>query len=209
MPLTSNAKPKVAQMFHDIPPAVLDRMQFLVDRDTKDREASLPLMRRLRQITPETGQFLALLLAGAPRGEVLEIGTSGGYSTMWLSLACAATSRRVTTFELMPEKQQLARETFRAAGVEHLIELVAGDAREHLPKHRDIAFCFLDAEKEVYRDCYEAVVPHLVPGGILVADNAISHHDELASMLDRATSDVRVDALVVPIGRGELVCRKI
>jgi caffeoyl-CoA O-methyltransferase len=196
-------------MFHNIPQAVLDRMQFLVDRDAKDRATGVPQMQRLRQITPETGQFLALLLAGAPGGEVLEIGTSGGYSTLWLTLACAATSRRVTTFELLPEKQQLARETFRSSGVESFVELVAGDAREHLPNHRDIAFCFLDAEKEIYRDCYEAIVPCLVPGGWLVADNAISHRDELASMLDRATSDPRVDALVVPIGCGELVCRKI
>jgi predicted O-methyltransferase YrrM len=196
-------------VFHNIPQAVLQRMQFLVERDAKDREAKLSAFQRLRQITPETGQFLAILLAGAPRGEVLEIGTSGGYSTMWLALVCAATGRRITTFELMPEKQQLARETFKAAGIEHLVDLVAGDAREHLPKYRDIAFCFLDAEKEVYRDCYETVVPHLVSGGLLVADNAISHQEELAPMLARATSDNRVDALVVPIGRGELVCRKI
>jgi predicted O-methyltransferase YrrM len=196
-------------MFHDIQKAVLDRMQFLVERDTKDRVTGVPQMQRLRQITPETGQFLALLLAGAPQGEVIEIGTSGGYSTLWLTLACAATARRITTFELLPEKQQLARETFRIAGVESLVDLVAGDARDHLPNHRDVAFCFLDAEKEVYRDCYEAVVPRLVPGGWLVADNAISHRDELASMLDRATTDPRVDAIVVPIGRGELVCRKI
>lgn len=196
-------------MFHDISQAICDRMQFLVERDVKDRAAGLPIEQRLRQITPETGQFLAILLASAPAGRVLEIGTSGGYSTLWLSLAGAAAGRRITTFELLPGKQQLARETFRAAGVESLVELAPGDAREHLPQYQDIAFCFLDAEKEVYRDCYEAVVPRMVPGGLLVADNAISHADELAEMLERATSDNRVDALIVPIGRGELVCRKI
>jgi predicted O-methyltransferase YrrM len=196
-------------MFHNISQAICDRMQFLVERDVKDRAAGLPIEQRLRQITPETGQFLAILLASAPAGRVLEIGASGGYSTLWLSLAGAAAGRRITTFELLPGKQQLARETFRAAGVESLVELVPGDAREHLPQYHDIAFCFLDAEKEVYRDCYEAVVPRMVPGGLLVADNAISHADELAEMLERATSDNRVDALIVPIGRGELVCRKI
>jgi predicted O-methyltransferase YrrM len=196
-------------MFHDISQAICDRMQFLVERDVKDRAAGLPIEQRLRQITPETGQFLAILLASAPAGRVLEIGASGGYSTLWLSLAGAAAGRRITTFELLPGKQQLARETFRAAGVESLVELAPGDAREHLPQYQDIAFCFLDAEKEVYRDCYEAVVPRMVPGGLLVADNAISHADELAEMLERATSDNRVDALIVPIGRGELVCRKI
>ena len=66
-----------------------------------------------------------------------------------------------------------------------------------------------NAEKEFYADCYEAVVPKLVPGGILVADNAISHAETLQPMLDRALSDERVDALIVPIGKGELVCRRI
>jgi predicted O-methyltransferase YrrM len=72
-----------------------------------------------------------------------------------------------------------------------------------------VGFCFLDAEKEVYGECYDLVVPKLVPGGLLVADNAISHYEDLKPMLDRALTDSRVDAIVVPIGKGELVCRKI
>jgi predicted O-methyltransferase YrrM len=61
----------------------------------------------------------------------------------------------------------------------------------------------------VYAECYEAVIPRLVKGGLLVADNAISHRETLKPMLDRALTDERVDALVVPIGKGELVCRKV
>jgi len=80
------------------------------------------------------------------------------------------------------------------------------DAREHLPELDGIGFCFLHAEKEVYADCYEAVVPNFVRGGILVADNAISHAEALQPMLDRALSDDRVHAVVLPIGKGELVC---
>ena len=64
------------------------------------------------------------------------------------------------------------------------------------------------AEKEIYERCYELVVPRLVPGGLLVADNVINHEATLRPMLDRALSDHRVDALVVPIGKGELVCQK-
>lgn len=73
----------------------------------------------------------------------------------------------------------------------------------------DIAFCFLDAEEEVYADCYEAVVLNLVRGGLLVADNATNHRETLQPMIDRALDDPRVDSLVVPIGKGELVCRKL
>ena len=71
-----------------------------------------------------------------------------------------------------------------------------------------MGFCFLDAEKEVYEACYSVVVPRLVPGGMLIADNAIDHRETLQSMLDAALIDERVDALVVPIGKGELVCRR-
>jgi predicted O-methyltransferase YrrM len=116
--------------------------------------------------------------------------------------------RRLTTFEVLPDKVALARETFRLAGVESTIELVADDARKYLPGLNQIAFCFLDAEKEFYAEIYELVIPRLVKGGLLIADNAINHREALQPVLDRALSDKRVDALIVPIGKGELVCRK-
>jgi predicted O-methyltransferase YrrM len=192
-------------MFHTIPPAISNRMRYLEEIDSHDRLDNTPRLQRLRQIPPETGRFIALLAAGAPQGSVIEVGTSAGYSTLWLAL----TARPMTTFEIMPEKVALARETFRSAGVEATVTLVEGDAREHLSDMQDISFCFLDAEKEVYADCYELVIPRLVPGGLLVADNAINHQATLQPVLDRALSDARVDALIVPIGKGELVCRKL
>ncbi len=196
-------------MFHNIHPAILDRMKFLEELDTKDRLDGTPRLRRLRQIPPETGKFLALLVAGAPEGSIFEIGTSAGYSTLWLALAAQALGRKITTFEVLPEKVKLAQETFQAAGVETTVELIAGDAQEYLANYDNFAFVFLDAEKEAYGDCYELVVPRLVRGGLLVADNAINHREALAPMLERASSDERVDALIVPIGKGELVCRKV
>lgn len=196
-------------MFHAIPSAVQDRMRYLEQIDSRDREDGTPRLQRLRQISPETGRFLALLAAAAPEGEYLEIGTSAGYSTLWIGLACELLNRRITTFELLPEKAKLARETFRLARMEAMVTLIEDDARRHLPHFNDIAFCFLDAEKEVYGDCYEAIVPRLVKGGLLIADNAINHRETLQPMLDRALVDSRVDALIVPIGKGELVCRRI
>ncbi len=195
-------------MFHSIRESVMARMRYLEDIDARDREDGTPRMQRLRQVPAETGKFIALLAAGAPAGEYLEIGASGGYSTLWLGLACEPLGRKITTFEVLPEKANLARETFRAAGMESTIRLVEGDARDHLSKYTDIAFCFLDAEKEVYGQCYEAVVPRLAKGGILAADNAINHREALQPMLERALADARVDALIVPIGKGVLVCRR-
>ena len=196
-------------MFHSIPLAIAEQMRYLEALDAQDRQDGTPRLQRLRQIPPETGRFLALLAAGAPPGALIEIGTSAGYSTLWLALACRATQRRVVTYEVLPEKVRLARQIFQRAGVEAWVELVEGDARPHLAQAEAIAFCFLDAEKEVYPECYEAVVPRLVPGGLLVADNAINHRPTLQPLLDQAQADERVDALVVPIGKGELVCRKI
>jgi predicted O-methyltransferase YrrM len=154
------------------------------------------------------GKFIALLAASAPEGRCIEIGTSAGYSTLWLALACRATSRKVTTFEVLNEKAELARTTFEICRVLDVVQLVRGNALDHLSECKGIGFCFLDAEKDVYDRCYEAVVPHLVPGGLLVADNAINHEATLRPMLERAIRDERVDALIVPIGKGELVCRK-
>jgi len=196
-------------MFHNIPKAIKERMAYLESLDKEDRLAGKSPLGRLRQVPPETGKFLALLAAAAPEGTYLEIGTSGGYSAMWLSLACKKLGRKLITFEVLEEKAKIARETFKVTGLENVVELVFGDAKKYLHNYKNVAFCFLDAEKEEYLDCYEKVVPNLVKGGILVADNVISHKEILEPMLERALTDVRVDALIVPIERGELVCRKI
>lgn len=196
-------------MFHTIPEAMLARMRALEEIDARDRADGTPRLERLRQVPPETGRLLALLAAGAPPGALIEIGTSAGYSTLWLALACRARGQTITTFEVLPEKVKRARETFRLAQVEDVVRLVEDDARRHLAGYGEIAFCFLDAEKEVYADCYELVTPRLVKGGLLLADNAINRRAVLQPMLDRALADGRVDALIVPIGQGVLVCRKI
>ncbi|MGD0746533.1 MAG: O-methyltransferase [Acidimicrobiales bacterium] len=195
-------------MFHKIPEPILRVMADLEAQDSVDRKDGTPRLERLRQIPPETGRFIALLAASAPEGAWLEIGTSAGYSALWLALACGERGRTLTTFEVLPSKAAMAAHTFASAGVSEVVELVEGDFLEHAESVGEIAFCFLDAEKEVYGSCYDAVVPKLVPGGLLVADNAINHQVTLQPMIDATFADSRVDALVVPIGKGELVCRK-
>jgi predicted O-methyltransferase YrrM len=195
-------------MFHNLPEQVKKRMKYLEELNEKINEETEDKWKRLRQVPPETGRFLCLVAANAPQGEFVEIGTSGGNSALWLSQVCRLRGVKLTTYELLEEKAKLAQETFRAAGIEDVIELVQGDAREHLAKHEKIAFCFLDAEKDVYEECYDAVVPKLVKGGLLVGDNFLSHKKELEDLTNKILADERVDALLVPIGKGELVCRK-
>jgi len=195
-------------MFNNIPEPVKKRMKYLEKIDVEDRVDGTPRLERLRQIPPETGKFLSILAAGAPNGEFLEIGTSGGYSTMWIALACIERGIKIRTFEILEEKIKLAKETFRESKIANYVELVEGDARDFLKEEKNISFCFLDAEKEVYSDCYDLIIPNMIKGGILVADNAINQYDVLKPMIDKALSDERVDALIIPIGKGELLCRK-
>lgn len=195
-------------MFHDIPESIDQTMKELEKRDVIDRVDGTAMLDRLRQIPPETGKFLGLLAASAPKGDWIEIGTSAGYSTLWLALACRESGQTLTTFEILAAKSAMAAQTIAAAGVGDVVRLVEGDFLAHVDTLGDIGFCFLDAEKEIYGSCYEAIVPRLVPGALLVADNAISRQADLQPMIDTALSDPRVDALVVPIGTGELVCRK-
>jgi caffeoyl-CoA O-methyltransferase len=196
-------------MFHEIPQAVSDRMKYLELVDARDRKDGTPREKRLRQVPPEMGKFIAVLAMGAPEGALVEIGTSAGYSALWLALACRHLGRKLVTFEVCDEKLNIACETFQSAGVQDVVDLVKGDACRHLDSIGDIAFCFLDAEKEVYLDCYEALIPRMVRGAILVADNAVSHGYLLQDVLQRALDDRRVDALIVPIGNGALLCRKV
>jgi caffeoyl-CoA O-methyltransferase len=196
-------------MFHAIPDPIKERMEYLEEIDIRDRVDGTPKSHRMRQIPSETGRFLALLLANAPQGQVLEIGTSAGYSTLWLSLACRINGRTLTTFEISEYKTRMARATFRRAQIEDVVNLVQGNAVTQLEKYQEVAFCFLDTEKELYEACYKAIIPKLVSGGLLVADNATSHQAELQPVIDRSLNDFRVDAVVVPIGKGLLVNRKV
>ncbi len=195
-------------MFHTMPEVMRQRMAELEAIDERDRNDGTPKAQRLRQIPPETGRFLALMAASAPQGAVLELGTSGGYSGLWLALACQQRSDQLLTHELDEAKIRRAQETFDAAGMSAFVRIVPGDALQALQNYTRIAFAFIDFEKDLYQPCYDLIVPRLVSGGLLLADNALSHPDELQPFIAQALADRRIDALVVPIGKGVLLCRK-
>lgn len=181
---------------------VLERLEA---RDSLERESGAARETRLRQITPEVGRFLCnLVLAARPRS-LIEVGTSGGYSSIWLGTAARTTGGLLTTVEIDPIKVALAQESLYDAGLEDVVTLVSGDAFEYLRSRNEPAgFVFLDAEKEDYLAFLPLIVPLLSPGGVLVADNLLSHADALASFREAALADPRLSAVVVPIGRGEL-----
>ena len=183
-------------------------MLFLEDIDKKDRNDGTEKLKRLRQIPPETGKFITLLAANCPDGEFIEIGTSAGYSSLWLTLALKPKGIKLKTFEILTEKTKIAKETFIIAGVSENIELIEGDFLEKHHDLKNISFCFLDCEKHLYEKCFDAISNKIVSGGLIVADNATNHYEFLKSMIQKAEKDERFDCLLVPIGKGEFLCRR-
>ncbi|MBN2836680.1 MAG: O-methyltransferase [Candidatus Delongbacteria bacterium] len=195
-------------MFNEISDEIKNRMGYLESIDKKDRIDGTERLKRLRQIPPETGKFICLFASNCPNGNFLEIGTSAGYSTMWLSLVAREKNIKIKTFELLEEKIKLARETFDLANINDYVELIEGDALQKIDSIKNIAFCFIDCEKEIYEECWDKISPKIIKNGIIIADNAINHYETIKPMIDKALNDSNFDSLIVPIGKGELVCRR-
>ena len=200
---------KMNTQLFDIPEAIQLSMRRLEAIDARDRQDGTARADRLRQVPAESGMLLSLLANSAPSGNLLEIGTSAGYSALWISLAAKERKQRLQTFEILPEKAAMAQRTFTESGVEDWVQLSTADARKAVADLKDIAFCFLDADKDTYAEIYDLIIPKMLDGGLLVADNVISHAEELSPFVEMARMDNRVDALVLPVGKGLVVCRKL
>ena len=189
-------------MFHDISANMQKVMRELEEQTERDQ-------RSLRSVFTDVGRCLALLAMSAPQGAFIELGSSGGYSSLWLSLAARAKGVTLTTVDLDEKKVVLARENISRAGAGDSVQVLHGNALEYATRFEDIAFCFSDIEPpESNAKVYEQVVPRLVSGGWLVVDNVTSPRIQ-TEFLNRAQSDARVDCVLLPFPKGDLICRKI
>jgi predicted O-methyltransferase YrrM len=178
---------------------------YAAGRDHDARHADR--LARWRNVEPETAEMLGVLIRAKHARHVLEIGTSNGYSTIWLGDAVEATGGRLVTLEIEPSRAALAQENVARAGLTDVVDLRTEDAAAALRAFRDGAFdvVFLDSERDAYVAYWPDLVRTLKPAGLLAVDNVISHESELVDFRAVVTQDERVTEALVPIGAGVLL----
>jgi caffeoyl-CoA O-methyltransferase len=180
--------------------AVLERLE---GEDADERERGLPAAQRSRQVARTTGQFLFALVASQTDCEVLEIGASRGYSTIWLAAGARYLGGRVLSLENDPVKADAWRRNIEEAGLEDWAELVEDDAFAVLERIDDVFdLVFLDAEKDDYERLFAPARATLEPGGLVVADNVLSHPDPLAHYSAARRADPTLSSVTIPLDRG-------
>ena len=180
--------------------AVLERLR---QEDAEEREQGVARELRARAVAPTTGRFLFSLVAPQNACEVLEIGGSRGYSSIWLAAGVRILGGRVLSLEHDPAKCAAWRRNVADAGLEEWAELVEGDAFETLPEIEDgLDVVFIDAEKEDYERLFALARPKLEPGGLVVADNVLSHEEALGAYSRARQTDPTLVSVTVPLDRG-------
>jgi predicted O-methyltransferase YrrM len=181
--------------------------EFGVDND----EMATARSDRLLNITQDTGVFLNLIIRAMRAKSILEIGTSDGYSTLWLAHAARAMGGKVRTVEHRSERAQMASVNFRRSGLAPWIKLYVGEAARYLAALPDasVDFLFLDAERHEYPGFWPHLQRVLVPNGLMVVDNAVSHEAELAPFVALVRATAGYLTSLVPVGKGELLILKL
>jgi predicted O-methyltransferase YrrM len=187
-------------MLDDRVRAVLARLEA---EDADERARGLPSAQRARQVARTTGQLLFALVAPQTDCEVLEIGGSRGYSTVWLAAGVRYLGGRVLSLEHDPVKCEAWRRNVADAGLDDWAELIEGDAFETLPAIDDVFdVVFLDAEKDDYERLFQLARTKLEPGALVVADNVLSHADTLGAYSRVRQADPTLESVTVPLDRG-------
>ena len=182
---------------------VLSVLARLEEEDRAEREAGVPAAQRSRQVAATTGRFLFALAASQAGIEVLEIGGSRGYSSIWLAAGTRVLGGRLLSLEHDPVKCLAWRTNVTDAGLEDWAELIEGDALATLAATEDtFDLVFLDAEKYDYETLFALGRPLLEPGGMIIADNVLSHAETLGAYSAARQADATLVSVTVPLDRG-------
>jgi predicted O-methyltransferase YrrM len=184
-----------------------DRVRSVLERlekeDAAERAEGVPSEHRGRQVARTTGQFLFAYVAPQTDCEVLEIGGSRGYSTIWLAAGVRHLGGRVLSLEHDPVKCEAWRANVEEAGLSDWAELIEGDAFETLRQLDDVFdVIFLDAEKDDYEPLFGLVGTKLEAGAVVIADNVLSHVDTLGAYSQARQADPTLESVTVPLDRG-------
>lgn len=182
---------------------VLEVLARLEREDEAEGERDLPMQERSLAVEPTTGRFLFSLVAPQTACEVLELGGSRGYSSIWLGAGVRHLGGRVLSVEQDPAKAEAWRRNVADAGLADWCELVEADAFGVLGGLEDIFdVVFLDAWKGDYEALFALARRRLEPGGLVVADNVLSHVEELGAYSEARQSDPTLTSVTVPLDRG-------
>ncbi len=196
------------------PFAVLDeRVARVVEELEEQRQASrggVPSYPRAPMLHPESARLLHLLVLVGKYRRLLEIGSGYGYSTLWLAEAAHRNGGTLVTCEIEPRVAEANRTHVARAGLQGVVSHLVGDARQNvadLPGPFD--FVLIDTVKADYLTYFELLIPKMLPNGLIVADNVISHAAELAEYLERVKSHPLYESVTVPIGAGLEISRRV
>ncbi|MCK7610323.1 DUF1442 domain-containing protein [Acinetobacter portensis] len=159
---------------------------------------------RYRNIEPESAELLNVLIRTQQSKRILEIGTSTGYSTLWLAHAAESTSAKITTLEIDAERSELAHQNAVDFSLDRFVEFLVSDAQDYLRQTTEkFDFILLDAERDAYCD-YWNYLPQILKekGGLLVVDNVVSHESEVNDFLNLVRDNPKFSTTILPIGAG-------
>jgi predicted O-methyltransferase YrrM len=164
-------------------------------------------LERLRNLEPDSAQLLAALVRATGARRLLELGTSNGYSTLWLADAVRSVGGRLLSVDVDAERSALAAGNLDRAGLREQVELRVHDAAVTLQETADgsLDMIFMDAERPAYAGYWPDLVRVLRPGGLLAVDNVLSHADQVNDFRSLVRSDERVSEATVPTGAGLLL----
>ena len=149
----------------------------------------------MANVDPRHGRLLRILAESTKAKQVVEIGTSNGYSGLWLCLGLKAAGGKLVTFDIDHEKVLLARANFKRAGVENLVTVIEGDAHRMVSQLKEpIDILFIDADKEGYLDYLNQLLPLVRPGGLILADN-MSRPTPSPQFIKAITSDPNLETI--------------
>ena len=160
-------------------------------------------------IAPENGQFLSILIRAIQAQNVLEVGTSNGYSAIWIAAALKETGGRLITLEFDPALAAEAQAHLHEVGLDTIVEVRVGNALDEIPKC-DATFdlVFLDAEKNEYRRYLELVLPNIRPGGLIVADDTVTMRDEMPDYIKFVFNTPMLHSVDIPLDDGIILSYK-